>query len=194
MPGILIKNVTVITMQGRDHIISDGEIAIDGGIIIGVGQVGTVTPDFKPNRVIDGQGYVAVPGLINCHTHAAMTLLRAQTTQAQMFSSSSSTSMYAPSYQNTQNTTKTEVKKERITITPEGNRIVETITETRYNTSTPSSSSSSSSSTNTPNYAERLGLSQYQPIERTFNPISQSNGTVHAKPVRMDGGFPVFFD
>ena len=76
MPGILIKNVTVITMQGRDHIISDGEIAIDGGIIIGVGQVGTVTPDFKPNRVIDGQGYVAVPGLINCHTHAAMTLLR----------------------------------------------------------------------------------------------------------------------
>ena len=76
MPGILIKNVTVITMQGHDHIISDGEIAIDGDIIIGVGAVGTVKPDFKPDKVIDGQGYVAMPGLINCHTHAAMTLLR----------------------------------------------------------------------------------------------------------------------
>jgi 5-methylthioadenosine/S-adenosylhomocysteine deaminase len=76
LSGILVKNVNVVTMQGHDRIISDAEIAIDKGKIIGVGPVGTVKPDFRPDRLIDGRGFVAMPGLINCHTHAAMTLLR----------------------------------------------------------------------------------------------------------------------
>lgn len=53
-----------------------GEIGIQGKEIIHIGKAGTIDENFNPNRVIDGEGRVAMPGLINAHTHAAMSLLR----------------------------------------------------------------------------------------------------------------------
>lgn len=38
--------------------------------------VGTAPEDFRADRVIDGRGKLVMPGLINTHTHVAMTLLR----------------------------------------------------------------------------------------------------------------------
>ena len=39
-------------------------------------SVGEVPADFKAERVIDGKDHFAVPGFVNAHTHASMTLLR----------------------------------------------------------------------------------------------------------------------
>lgn len=76
MAGILIKGATVLTMEGHDAVYQDGEVAIEGNSIIAAGPKGSVSQDFMADRVIDGSGMVAMPGFINCHTHASMTLLR----------------------------------------------------------------------------------------------------------------------
>ncbi len=76
MSDILIRSATVLTMEGYDNIINDGEIAIAGDRIISVGARGSAPEYFKDKRIIDGSGMVAMPGFINCHTHAAMTLMR----------------------------------------------------------------------------------------------------------------------
>lgn len=76
MSDILIQGATVLTMEGHDSVINDGEIAIAADRIISVGKRGSAPADFEAARVIDGSGMVAMPGFVNCHTHSAMTLLR----------------------------------------------------------------------------------------------------------------------
>lgn len=50
----------------RDILIEEGRIA----------RVGRGLKDESGDEAIDGHGKLAIPGLINCHTHLAMTLLR----------------------------------------------------------------------------------------------------------------------
>ncbi len=76
MGNILIQGATVLTMEEHDAVFEDGEIAIAGDKIISAGPRGSVPGEFKADRLLDGSGMVAMPGFINCHTHAAMTLLR----------------------------------------------------------------------------------------------------------------------
>jgi 5-methylthioadenosine/S-adenosylhomocysteine deaminase len=45
-------------------------IYVEGGLIAQIGQ------RVEADRTIDGKGHVAMPGLVNTHTHAAMVLLR----------------------------------------------------------------------------------------------------------------------
>ncbi|MEM1550637.1 MAG: amidohydrolase, partial [Candidatus Bathyarchaeia archaeon] len=56
-------------------IIRSGAIAIKDSKIVYVGREDEA-PIFKADEIIDGRGKVAMPGLINCHTHVAMTLFR----------------------------------------------------------------------------------------------------------------------
>lgn len=52
---------------------SRGHLGITGNRIT---HIGTEAADGKPARVIDGTDRLAMPGLVNAHTHAAMTLFR----------------------------------------------------------------------------------------------------------------------
>jgi len=73
--GLLIKNVTIVTMDEDMDIIDEGYIYImeDKIQYIGKGEFSGAEESYD---IIDGKGYCAIPGLINGHTHAAMTLLR----------------------------------------------------------------------------------------------------------------------
>jgi len=62
-------------MTSRQDIIDFGYIIIDGSCIAEVGS-GSLADESRFAQVIDASGMVALPGLINAHTHAAMTLLR----------------------------------------------------------------------------------------------------------------------
>ncbi|RDV83603.1 amidohydrolase family protein [Ammonifex thiophilus] len=73
---LLIKEVTVIPMTGPEEIIKNGAIAVEDGRIAYVGPAEEAPSDFRPNRVLRGPNFVALPGLVNAHTHAAMTLFR----------------------------------------------------------------------------------------------------------------------
>jgi 5-methylthioadenosine/S-adenosylhomocysteine deaminase len=61
-------------MNGKE-ITEEGFIAIKDGRI---SQIGKAAQAFstKAKRTLDGRGKVALPGLVNCHTHVAMTLFR----------------------------------------------------------------------------------------------------------------------
>ncbi|RJQ40839.1 MAG: amidohydrolase [Nitrospiraceae bacterium] len=78
MDKLIIKNTTIIPMTGNNHLIMDGEIGIEGNKISFAGARGSVPEGWVNGNteVIDARGMVAMPGFINCHTHAAMTLLR----------------------------------------------------------------------------------------------------------------------
>ena len=69
----LISNTTVVTMNERMDVIFGGFVGIDGGKIV---HIAKVPPKDTPKEIIDGTGMVLIPGLINCHTHLASTLLR----------------------------------------------------------------------------------------------------------------------
>ena len=69
----LISNVTVVTMNERMEVLFGGYIGITEGKIVSISKV---APKEQPATIIDGTGMVAMPGLINCHTHLATTVLR----------------------------------------------------------------------------------------------------------------------
>ena len=74
-PRILLENLYIVPMTGADNNIEQGYITIEGQFITRV-EAGTPSDRSGFKRIIDGRGKVALPGLINAHTHAAMTLLR----------------------------------------------------------------------------------------------------------------------
>ena len=69
----LISNATVVTMNQRMDILFGGYLGITKGKI---SYVGKEPPEEKPDCIVDGTGMVAIPGLVNAHTHLATTVLR----------------------------------------------------------------------------------------------------------------------
>jgi len=57
------------------EVVKNGTIAIKNDKISYVGKK-SKAPRKRAEKIIDGHGKVAMPGLINCHTHLAMTLFR----------------------------------------------------------------------------------------------------------------------
>ena len=71
---ILFKNITAVTMNPETPVMSNINLGIEGRKITYI-EPATV-PAPTASRTIDGTNKVLMPGLYNCHTHAAMTLLR----------------------------------------------------------------------------------------------------------------------
>jgi len=67
---ILVKNATIVTQNdGREIIKRD--ILVKDGKIEGIGK----NIDEKPEIILDGTNKIAIPGLVNSHTHIVMGLL-----------------------------------------------------------------------------------------------------------------------
>ena len=69
---VIIKGGTVVTMDRGQEILKNFSIGVEDGRIAEVAEKIPGEADF----VIDARGKVVMPGLINTHTHAAMTLFR----------------------------------------------------------------------------------------------------------------------
>ena len=70
---ILFSNVTCVTMDEGMRVLPDAFVGVQDGKISYLAQV---PPKEQPKKIIDGTGLVLMPGLINCHTHLPMTILR----------------------------------------------------------------------------------------------------------------------
>ncbi|MCK5849467.1 MAG: amidohydrolase [Kiritimatiellae bacterium] len=73
---VLIVHGTIITMDRNKSIYPDGYIVITDSVITDVGVYDKSVELVKAKQRIDATGKLIIPGLINTHTHAAMTLFR----------------------------------------------------------------------------------------------------------------------
>ncbi len=73
---LLLVNGMVLTLDDRETLFDPGAVAIRSEQIVAVGPSDVIQKAFTARKTLDVSGCVALPGLINGHTHAAMTLFR----------------------------------------------------------------------------------------------------------------------
>lgn len=74
---LLVFGGTVVTMNPERQVIVNGAVAVDDGAIIAVGPAAEIAIQYEPRRVIRPAAHdIVMPGIVNGHNHAAMTLLR----------------------------------------------------------------------------------------------------------------------
>lgn len=72
----LLVNALVLTMDEQMRQFYPGAVAVVGDSIAAVGEEAVVRQEFTSAHVVDCQGKVVMPGLINAHTHVPMSLMR----------------------------------------------------------------------------------------------------------------------
>ncbi len=69
----LISNVTIVTMNEKMEVLFGAYLGVTDGKI---SYLGKTAPQEQPQTIVDGTGMVLMPGLVNCHTQLATTVLR----------------------------------------------------------------------------------------------------------------------
>lgn len=71
--NILIKNINLVPMDGARDFVNSTNIYISDTTITHIGEL---RDDLLVDKIIDGNNKIAMPGLVNGHTHIGMSLLR----------------------------------------------------------------------------------------------------------------------
>jgi len=62
----LIKGAIVLTMDSAVGDFLAGDVLVEGGTIT---RVAASVPAPEGAAIVDGQGKIVIPGLVNCHMH-----------------------------------------------------------------------------------------------------------------------------
>ena len=73
---LVLTGQYVVTMDGQQRVIEEGGVAIAGDTILDVGKGADLLARHPQARVMTEPHGLIMPGLINVHTHAAMSLFR----------------------------------------------------------------------------------------------------------------------
>lgn len=73
---LIVYGDYVLTMEPGEPVLRDGAVVVAGDKIIAVGSRAEIDKQYIAAKTIEGAGRVLLPGLINGHTHSAMTLFR----------------------------------------------------------------------------------------------------------------------
>ncbi len=73
---LIVAGDLALLMDEAGTVIQNGAVAIDDGLIVAMGRASEIKGTYRAEELIAGDGRVLMPGLINGHTHAAMSLLR----------------------------------------------------------------------------------------------------------------------
>ena len=73
---LLITHAYIVTMNAAKEIIPDGALAIKAGRIIAIGPSIKIAGQYRATKTINADGDIVMPGMINTHTHASMTVFR----------------------------------------------------------------------------------------------------------------------
>ncbi len=71
--GIILKNIKAVVPGPQKNIVKETSIYIEGDKIVAFDNE---PQGFKADKVIDGKDRLAIPGLINAHTHSYMAFMR----------------------------------------------------------------------------------------------------------------------
>jgi len=72
----LIRNATVVTVDENDTVLPQADLLIENTEIAGLWATGQAPAALSAEHTIEAEGMVVMPGMVNAHTHCAMTLLR----------------------------------------------------------------------------------------------------------------------
>ena len=72
---LIVTNAHVVTMNDRKDIHPNGAVIIKDARIVAVGPA-SLAAQFTAPKIIDAGGDIVMPGMVNTHTHAAMTVFR----------------------------------------------------------------------------------------------------------------------
>jgi len=72
----LIRTRWVIPVEPEGLVLEDHAVAVTGGRIVGILPSAEAASAFTPTETVDLPNHALIPGLVNAHTHAAMTLMR----------------------------------------------------------------------------------------------------------------------
>ncbi|RLD01884.1 MAG: amidohydrolase [Chloroflexi bacterium] len=72
----LLINAHVICMDENFRQFEKGAVAVAGDQIAAVGSQDELLKEYQPEELVDCQGKILMPGLVNAHTHVPMNLLR----------------------------------------------------------------------------------------------------------------------
>jgi len=73
---LIVVGEHIVTMNADADVIENGAIAIDDGVILAIGPLAEITATYAAEQTLAGDNRIVMPGLVNGHSHAAMTLLR----------------------------------------------------------------------------------------------------------------------
>jgi 5-methylthioadenosine/S-adenosylhomocysteine deaminase len=73
---LIVSGGPLITFDEENSRFAHGAVAVVGGRVAALGDEPVIARDFTADRTIDAAGGLIMPGLINGHTHAAMSVLR----------------------------------------------------------------------------------------------------------------------
>jgi len=73
---LIVEGAYVISMDEAGSVYEDAAVAIDSGVIVAIGPAAEIRNTYHATETISGENRIVMPGLINGHSHAAMTLLR----------------------------------------------------------------------------------------------------------------------
>jgi len=73
---LIVAGDYIVTMDEAAAVHTGSAVAIDDGVIIAIGPAAEIQASYQAKQTLDGQNRIVMPGLVNGHSHAAMTLLR----------------------------------------------------------------------------------------------------------------------
>ncbi len=73
---LIIEGDYVVSMDNDGSVYKDAAVAVNEGVIVAIGGAEEISGKYNADQVLQGDNKIVMPGLINGHSHAAMTLLR----------------------------------------------------------------------------------------------------------------------
>lgn len=73
---LIIMGDYVVSMDASGSVYENGAVAVDEGLILAVGSAEDIAAEYSAAETLAGENRIVMPGLVNGHSHAAMTLLR----------------------------------------------------------------------------------------------------------------------
>ena len=73
---VIVTAGAVLTVDRDFRVLPEASVAIRGGVIVAIDDPAKIAKRFTAKERIERPGAILMPGLVNTHTHAAMSLLR----------------------------------------------------------------------------------------------------------------------